>query len=38
MDVAIRVQVLDEAVFISHSANNLGKSVYLTSLSPAMDK
>ena len=34
----IRVQVLAEAVYISHSTNTPGKGMSPTILSPAMDK
>ena len=38
MDAANRVQILDRAVCISHSANTLGKDMNLTILSSAMGK
>ena len=38
MNMAIRVQILDEAVCISHSANTLGKGMNQTILPPARDK
>ena len=38
MDSGTRVQILDEAVCISHSANNLGKSLNPIILPPAVDK
>ena len=33
MDMAIKVQILDEALFISHSANNIAKG-----MNPAIGK
>ena len=38
MDSSIRVQFLDEAVGISHSANTLGKGMNPYILPPAMGK
>ena len=38
MDTMSQVQTLDEAVYISHSANTLVKSKNLSILSPAMGK
>ena len=38
MDTATRVQILEETNCISHSTNNLGKSMNLIILPPAMDK
>ena len=38
MDMAIGVQILDEAISISHSANSLGKSINPTILHLAMVK
>ncbi len=38
MDTVTQVQILDEAVCISHSANILGKTMYPTIPSPAMGK
>ena len=38
MDMMNQVQILDEAVCISESANTLEKSMNLTSLPSAMDK
>ena len=29
MDLAIRVQILDDTVYISHNANSLGKGMHL---------
>ena len=36
MDTVIRVQILDEPVSISHSANTVGKGMNLTILPPSM--
>ena len=36
MDTVTRVQILDKAICISHSANTLGKSVNPNILPPAM--
>ena len=38
MDIATRVQILDEPVYISHSINTLGKGMNPTILSPATSK
>ncbi len=38
MDTVTQVQILDEAVFISHNANIFGKGMHPTILSPAMGK
>ena len=38
MDMATRIQILDMADFISHSANTLGKGMNPTILPLAMDK
>ena len=38
MDIVTRVQILDKAVYISHSANTLGKSMNRAILSPAIDR
>ena len=37
MDTATRVQILDEAVCISHSANTIWKGIHLTILPLAVD-
>ena len=36
MDTAIRVQILDESVCISHCVNNIGKGMNTTTFPPAM--
>ena len=36
MDTVTRVQILDEAVCISHSTNTIGKGMYPTILTPVM--
>ena len=38
LDIATQVQIWDEAVCISHSANALGNGMNLTILLSAMDK
>ena len=38
MDTAIRVQILDETVCISHSANTHGKGMNTTILPPVVGK
>ena len=38
MDFSTRVQILDKAVCISHSANTLGKGINPYIFSPAMGK
>ena len=38
MDIATRVQILDEAVCISHSTHNLGKGMNPIIVFPAMGK
>ena len=38
MDLSTRVQILDKAVCISHSANTLGKGMHPATLPPAMGK
>ena len=38
MDTATRVQTLNEAIFISHSANTVGKDINRTILPAAMSK
>ena len=38
MDIVIRVQILDEAGYISHNANTLGKDMNSTILSLVMAK
>ena len=38
VNMANRVQTLDEAVYISYSANTLGKSMNPAILPPALDK
>ena len=38
MDTAIRVQILDETDYISHSTNTLGKGMNPIILPPAMGK
>ena len=38
MDTATRVQILDEADYISHSTNTLGKGMNPIILPPAMGK
>ena len=38
MDTVIQVQILDEAVSISHSANIIGKGIHPTLLLLAIDK
>ena len=38
MDTVTQVQIPNEAVYISHSANTLGKGTYPTIPSPAMGK
>ena len=38
MDTALRVQILDETDYISHSTNTLGKGMNLIILLPAMGK
>ena len=38
MELATLIQILDEAVYISHRANKLGKYMNLTFLSPVMSK
>ena len=36
--IAIRVEILDKAVYVPHHANSLGKSMNPTILPPAMNK
>ena len=36
MDTTTKVQILDDAVYIAHSANNLGKGINPTFLPAAM--
>ena len=38
MGTSTLVQIFDEAVYISHSANNLGKGMNLTILTTAIGK
>ena len=38
MDIATRVQILDKAVYISHSANTLGNGTNPIILPPVMSK
>ena len=38
MDMVTQVQILDIAVFISHSANSLGKGMNPTILPPTQEK